>query len=104
MRVIRPGPAVPRIVGLSDGVNLLSTQKVSSGSVKLSIEELADPRELRLAFDQSPVTRFEQFCTDPVAQRYEFNFDLPPHLSPGWHHVYVQVGRRAFPPAPVEVD
>jgi ubiquinone/menaquinone biosynthesis C-methylase UbiE len=103
MRVIRPGPAVPRIAAVSDGVNLLSTQKVSSGSVKLAMDELCDPVSLSVCVDQTPVTRLELFCTDPVGQRYEFNFDLPPDLSPGWHHLYIRAGRRAFPPVPLEV-
>ena len=103
MRVILPGPAVPGIAAVSDGVNLLSTEKVSSGSVKLSMEELSDPAELTVRVDQDPVTHLEPFCTDPVAGRYEFNFDLPLGLSSGWHHLYIRVGRRSFPPVPLEV-
>jgi hypothetical protein len=103
MRVIPAGPAVPRIAAISDGVDLLSTQKVSSGSVKLSMEELSDPATLGVCIDQTPVSRLERFCTDPVGQRYEFNFDLPAGLSPGWHHLHIRAGRRTFPPVPLEV-
>ena len=104
MRVIRPGPAVPRIAAVSDGVNLLSAQKVSSGSVKLSMEELSRLDDFSVSVDRTQVVKLEPFCTDPLAGRYEFNFDLPPGLSPGWHHLYIRAGRRAFPPVPVEVD
>src|SRR5262249_43451423 len=42
-RVAPPGPAVPRLTSLSDGINLLSGSRISSRSVKLCLEELVDP-------------------------------------------------------------
>jgi hypothetical protein len=67
------------------------------------MEELADPEQLSVTVDRNPVHGVEWFCTDPVAQRYEFNFDLPPNLSHGWHHIYMRAGRREFAPVPIEV-
>jgi SAM-dependent methyltransferase len=102
MRVIPAGPAVPRVVSVSDGVNLLSGIKVTSGSVKLSLEEVADPELLRIAVDGVRVGTIDSFCTEPLARRYEFNFDLPT-LAPGCRHVQVTLGKRAFPPIRIEV-
>jgi ubiquinone/menaquinone biosynthesis C-methylase UbiE len=103
MRVIPAGPAVPRIAGVTDGVNLLSVQKVTSGSVKLSIEELADPLSLSAALDETPVGAIEWFCTNPCEARYEFNFQVPSSTQPGLHHLHLRAGRRRFPPVPIEV-
>jgi ubiquinone/menaquinone biosynthesis C-methylase UbiE len=104
MRVIPPGPAVPRVAMVSDGVNLLSTRSITSGAVKLSIEELADPSEVGVSIDRTPVNRIEWFCTDPVARLYEFNFSLPAGLKRGWHHLHIRAGKRQFAPVPVEVN
>jgi hypothetical protein len=40
MRVIPPGPSVPRLTALSDAVNLLSPQRIESGLIKATIEEV----------------------------------------------------------------
>jgi len=45
----------------------------------------------------------DAFCTDPVAQRWEFNFNLPEHLAPGPHRVSIALGRRVYPQIPIEV-
>ena len=38
IRIIRAGPAVPRLISLSDGINLLSTYRVACGAMKATIE------------------------------------------------------------------
>ena len=40
LRVIPPAPLVPRLCSLSDGVNLLSGTTISSGTVKVTMEEV----------------------------------------------------------------
>ncbi|HEY3827405.1 MAG TPA: methyltransferase domain-containing protein, partial [Bryobacteraceae bacterium] len=40
IRIIPAGPAVPRLISLSDGVNLLSTQRIESGMMKATIDEV----------------------------------------------------------------
>ena len=40
VRVIRPGPSVPRLNALTDAINLMSATRIESGLVKASIEEV----------------------------------------------------------------
>ena len=102
VRIMPAGPAVPRITGISDGVNLLSGNRIYSGTVKVTMEEVARGDDFRAAVD-SIWTVPESFCTDPVGQRWEFNFNIPAGMAPGPHHVSLAIGRRAFPPIPIEV-
>jgi ubiquinone/menaquinone biosynthesis C-methylase UbiE len=102
VRLIPAGVAVPRIVAVSDGVDLMS-RKVTSGCVKLAIEEASDADRFEAAIGGAAAEPVESFCTDPAARRFEFNFDLPRGTGPGWHQLQVRLGRRSFPPIPIEV-
>jgi len=103
MRMIPAGPPVPRVVSISDGVNLLSGSVVGSGIVKAVMVEIERPGDFHATVDGFAVDAVETFCVDPLFQRYEFNFPLPGECGPGPHQVRVHVGKREFAPFPIEV-
>lgn len=103
MHVIPPGPMVPRICSLTDGVDLLAAGRISSGLVKVTMEEVATPELFRAAMDGKPVLEKQYFCTDPRARRFEINFPLPEATAAGPHRVEVWLGRRSFAPIGIEV-
>jgi hypothetical protein len=85
---------VPRVVSVRDGVNLSSTSVVTSGIVKVTIEEMERPEELSAALAGIPVTSFEFFCVDPRIPKHEVNFPLPPGLPPGEHVLTLRLAHR----------
>lgn len=103
MRVIPPGPSVPRIFAVSDGVNLLSGTRIERGTVKVTLEEVKTPESFEARIDGRPVRQPEIFCTDPLNQRYEINFFLPESTGPGPHRLEMRLGSREFAPVPIEV-
>ncbi len=103
MRIIPAGPPVPRLVSITDGVNLLSGNLVGSGIVKAVMAEIDRPDVFRAAVDGIEAAGIETFCVDPLFQRYEFNFPLPPRCGPGRHEVHVSLGRREFAAVSIEV-
>jgi len=103
VRVTPPGPAVPRLTALSDGVNLLSGTTISSRSVKLFFEELAAPERLEVRIDGAAIPDLDLFCTDPVNERFEINFQLPDSVAAGPHNVELRLGARVFPPVGIQV-
>jgi len=103
LRVIPPGPSVPRIRSVYDGVNLASNGRIETRSVKLVLEEIARPDEIQVTVDGFPVSGLELFCTDPRPQRFEMNFLLPEEVGPGTRNVELRIGRRRLPPLPIEV-
>jgi SAM-dependent methyltransferase len=103
VRVIPAGPAVPRLVSVSDGVNLLSTQRIESGILKAIIEEVESIDMFSATVDGFPVRDVETFRTDPLASRYEVNFNLPANLSAGEHVLEVRLGARTLTRIGIEV-
>jgi SAM-dependent methyltransferase len=102
-RVTPPGPAVPRLNSVSDGVNLLSGRVITSRSVKLFFEELTMPDRLEVRLDGVEIPVLDLFCTDPVNECFEVNFSLPESVEVGPHKVEAKVGGRMFPPATIDV-
>jgi ubiquinone/menaquinone biosynthesis C-methylase UbiE len=102
-RIIPPGPAVPGVVSVVDGINLRAGHRIGSGIIKVTMVDVADPAAFQAGIDDVPVTDIESFCTDALMRRYEFNLPLPPSVSPGPHQVRIRLGRREFVPVPIEV-
>jgi hypothetical protein len=101
--VIPPGPAVPRVCAVTDGTNLLAEARAESGLLKVIMEDVADAQAVSAAIDGQPVASLEWFQTDPIARRFEFNLQLPPHLLPGNHNLELCHGARRFPAIAIEV-
>ena len=95
LRVIPPGPSIPRIVA--------APRRVENRKVALTLEEIARPFDIEVWMGGHPVEDVEKICTDPRPQRYQLNFRLPEEIGPGLHHIKLNIGRRKLPPVPVEV-
>ncbi len=103
LRVIPPGPMVPRICSVSDGTNLLAGARIESGVVKLVMEDLADAEVVSASVDGQPVEDLAWFSTDALNGRFEINFRLPSDLAHGAHQIELRQGSRSFPPVAIEV-
>jgi SAM-dependent methyltransferase len=95
LRVIPPGPSIPRIVA--------APRRVENRKVALTLEEIARPFDIEVWMGDHPVQDLEKICTDARPQRYQVNFRLPEDVGPGLHHIHLNIGRRKLPPVPVEV-
>jgi SAM-dependent methyltransferase len=103
IRIIPAGPAVPRLTALSDGVNLMSAQRIDSGTMKATIEEVENIGGFRATVDGFPVCGVETFRTDPLSSRYEVNFHLPRGTRPGGHVLDVYLDARILTRVGIEV-
>ena len=103
VRIIPAGPAVPRIVAITDGVNLVQKNASTTGLLKIQIEEITSPESITATIDGRPVERLEFLCVDPRPPRYEVNLRLPKDLPPGRYRFEIQVGRRRLLPAEVDI-
>jgi SAM-dependent methyltransferase len=103
LRVIPPGPQVPRVLSVTDGVNLCGGTRITSRSVKVVIDDLNRPHELAAFLDGRPVEDLELFCTDPRPQRFEVNFRLPENVTDGTHILELVLERRRFAPVTLTV-
>jgi len=103
LRVIPPGPLVPRLHSVCDAVNLVAENRIETRLVRMTIEELSRPEEIRAFIDGRSIDALDSFCVDPRPQRYEFNFRLPEEIGPGMHSLEVSLGRRRIGSTTIEV-
>jgi SAM-dependent methyltransferase len=101
-RIIPPGPRFPHVCSLTDAVNLLSTNRVESGTARLVMEEVSEPQRLRIRVSGKE-TEPAHFCVNPLHERYEFDFPMPPGTTPGFNQVELLLGERRFAPIGIEV-
>ncbi|HVO99502.1 MAG TPA: class I SAM-dependent methyltransferase [Bryobacteraceae bacterium] len=103
LRVIPPGPSVPSIASVTDGVNLVAGKRIETRTIKLTLEEISRPHELEAFIDGHPVSGLEYFCVDPRPQKFEVNLRLPEQVGPGPHQLEIRMGRRKLAPISIEV-
>lgn len=103
VRIMPPGPGVPRVISVTDGINLLSGTKIVTGSVKVFMTDVAQPEEFRASVDDAPIADIDIFCTDPITRSYEFNFRLPEQVASGPHEAGIRIGRRMLGRVAIEV-
>ena len=94
-RMIPSGPLVPRIVSVTDGVNLVQDEHQYSGSAEDSIEEVSasgiDQRARGWTAGSEARVSSGLIRAPP---RHELNLELPHGLSPGTHTLQIRVGPR----------
>jgi hypothetical protein len=103
VRIIPAGPLVPRVKAVSDGINLLSDSRIVTRIVKVTMSEVERSHEFRAMVAGEDALDVESFCTDPLMQRYEFNFKLPASVGAGRHELRIRMGKREFAPLAIEV-
>jgi hypothetical protein len=103
VRVIPGGPPVPRIVSITDGVNLVEKNRSTSGHLKVQLEEVVSPGSVTATIDDRPVVHLGILRTDPRPPRYELNLELPPDLASGPHTLQIHIGSRRLLPASIVV-
>jgi hypothetical protein len=102
-RIVPPAPSVPRLVAVTDGVNLQLGQRTVSGIVKVAMMEVRHAGQFHATVDGKPVREIESVCTDQILGRCEFNFRMPEGVGPGGHVLRLGIGKLEFPPMGIEV-
>jgi SAM-dependent methyltransferase len=103
VRVIPPGPLVPHILSVTDGINMLSGLRINSGCVKVTVEEMDRPESFSAELAGQPITGIDIFCADPLPPRYEINFDLPRGITPGANELRMRLGERSLGSVMLEI-
>src|SRR4051812_3476202 len=103
IRVIPPGPQVPHLLSVTDGINMMSGNKIVSGVIKVTVEETAYPDSFKAWIGGQPVRNIDVFCAEPLPPRYEINFHLPEKHSPGSQHLNIELGGRQLAPVDIEI-
>ncbi len=92
LRILPAPPIVPRVLSLTDGVDLLSGPRIRSGLLKLTLEEVEQPEQLSVRIGGREAASVEVFRIDPGPPRDEMNITLPRDTSEGEQVVEVYFG------------
>jgi SAM-dependent methyltransferase len=84
----------PTVVQLTDGVNILSGRNVVSRFVKVLLDDVTEPGQLRADVNGRPVNCSPSSCVDHQKARYEFNLFLPGSIGAGSHRIDILQGSR----------
>ena len=71
--------------------------------MKVTIDNLDHPKDVRFQVDGQPVSALEFVCVDPLVPSYEFAFVLPA-LPAGAHTLTTHTGTADLPPLQIEIE
>jgi hypothetical protein len=103
VRVIPPGPLAPRLIGISDSVDLLSATRIRSGMIKAIVEDASYFDDLTASVAGHSVREFQKFQTDPLTERHEIDFRIPPAVPAGTALLEIHLGKRRLARNMIEV-
>ena len=103
LRVIPPPPLAPVLKSITDGVNLVAYNRIETRFVKMILDEIERPEEIRVSVSGHAIASVDWFCVDPRPRRFEVNFRLPPEIGPGAHLLEATLGWRKLAVVPIEV-
>jgi SAM-dependent methyltransferase len=103
IEVLPPPPRSPKVISVSDGLDIESKYRVVMGGVKVTIEDIERPEEISFTLDRRPVEYGQFECKDPVTATYEFAFLLSKKTRLGMRWMAVCVSGRKLAQIPIEI-
>jgi SAM-dependent methyltransferase len=103
VEVLPPPPGSPKVVAVSDGIDIESKFRSVMGGVKVTMEDIARPEEVSFTVDGLPVEYGQFECIDPPTATYEFAFLVSQHTRLGARTLQVRVSGRELPPIAIEI-
>ena len=104
IEILPPPPRSPRVISVTDGLDIESKNRVVMGGVKVTIEDIERPEEVSFTVDGRPAEFGQHECKDPITSTYEFAFLLSKKTKLGTRSLKVRVSGRELPPVPIEID
>jgi SAM-dependent methyltransferase len=101
LRVIPPGPMVPRVISIGDANQPVSKHRIASGRVRLVLEEIDRPEEVQTFVGGKPTWDVDYLCLDPQHHRFEWKFQLPDEMGAGIHTLEIRRADRKIASIPL---
>jgi ubiquinone/menaquinone biosynthesis C-methylase UbiE len=101
---VTPGPAwEPKLLSITDGINLLSKNRSENGSLKVTIEDVERPEHVSFLVEGRPIKDLEPICTDPITFTYEFTLYLSNKVENGERRLDISISGRELSSAVLTV-
>jgi SAM-dependent methyltransferase len=95
-------PRNPKVLLVTDRVNILARNHIENDGIKITIEDLEDPAEVSFTVGGRKAGFVLVDCEDPITSTYIFGFPLPHKTKKGVNRLSVRIGDLEL--APVQID
>jgi hypothetical protein len=100
--VLEPPRWMPRVLSVTDGIDLTALDRVESGAAKVVIEDLPRTAHVSFAIGGQPPLWLTRECKDAITSTYEFTFHLKDKTPRGRQPLNVLVDGREL--GPIDLD
>ena len=95
---VMPGPPwQPKVLLVTDSINIASKYRIETGGVKVTIEDIEQPAQISFKVDRRAVGWMRTELKDPITFTYEFSFYLPDKVKDGERKLEISVAGLALP-------
>jgi ubiquinone/menaquinone biosynthesis C-methylase UbiE len=102
--VVDPAPPhQPRVLKITDGINLTAINRVETGGIKVIMEEIAEPETVRFKVEGREPLHLNHECKDPITDTYEFAFHLPHKTRIGKRTLEIEIAGRPLTQSEIDV-
>ncbi len=98
IEVIAGPPWNPKVISVTDGINILSNFRIEQGGVKVTIEDLEHPEQVSFLLDGRAVESLQHVSIDPITSTFEFAFHPSPKVKNGDRRLEISISGRALAP------
>lgn len=103
IEVVPAPPRNPKIVRVTDRVNLLAHNRIENDGIKVTIEDLERAADVSFAVGGRSAGTVLVDCEDPITSTYIFGFPVPPEIKKGANRLTVRVGLRELEAIEIEI-
>jgi hypothetical protein len=94
---VTPGPPWdPKVVSVTDGINLLSKNRTDNGALKVTIEDIQRPEQVSIFVDGRPIENLQHRRTNPITFAYEFTLHLTNKVKNGERRLDISMSGRVL--------
>ena len=103
VEIVTAPPRNPKILLVTDRVNLLTQNRSENDGFLVSIQDVEDPASVSMAVGGECVGSMVVVCEDPIGSIYAFGFPVPPGTQKGANALTARVGDRELEAVTVEI-
>jgi hypothetical protein len=101
--VLAPPPRAPRVISVTDGINLASCYRIEAGGAKVVIEDVARPGDVSFTVAGKPPEYVLWECLDPITSTWVYSFHISRGTPRGRQLLSVRADNRELGPIELEM-
>jgi hypothetical protein len=103
LEVMPAPPRRPRVLSITDGINIASKSRVETGGMKVTLEDIERPEEVEFHIARRRAEFLQYERKDPITDTYEFAFHLSNKTRRGMQRLRIVVSGQELTAERIEV-